>query len=172
MSLLAFTVPGHPTTQGNKTAFVRGGRAVLTEGRRPESRQAFKDWRATIALTAAEQMGGAPLLAGPLAVTLDFGVATPASAPKRRRTWPVGARSGDVDKLARAVLDALTGRVFIDDAQVVSLTVTKDYSDRPGVHVIVHDLEVGDVSLFDHDRCFRANETRLGAGDGRGGPAE
>jgi len=33
----------------------------------------------------------------------------------------------DVDKLARAVLDALTGVLFYDDSQVISLTVTKKY---------------------------------------------
>jgi Holliday junction resolvase RusA-like endonuclease len=65
----------------------------------------------------------------------------PRSAPKRRRTWPIGARSGDVDKLARSVLDSLTGVLFHDDAQVVHLVVSKDYGDAPGVRVFVADAD-------------------------------
>ena len=37
----------------------------------------------------------------------------------------------DVDKLCRAVMDALTGIVYLDDAQVISLHATKAYSDAP-----------------------------------------
>lgn len=36
-------------------------------------------------------------------------------------------RRPDIDKLARAVLDALTGRVWYDDGQVVQLLVSKSY---------------------------------------------
>lgn len=43
----------------------------------------------------------------------------------------------DIDKLARAVLDALTGIVFRDDAQVVKLHCSKSYSDEASVLIIV-----------------------------------
>jgi len=53
------------------------------------------------------------------------------SAPKRPAGKP------DIDKLVRAVLDAMTGIVFSDDSQVVALDAMKLYADMetPGVTV-------------------------------------
>jgi Holliday junction resolvase RusA-like endonuclease len=36
---------------------------------------------------------------------------------------------GDLDNLAKGVLDALTGHVFIDDDQVTSITLEKEWTD-------------------------------------------
>ncbi|MGH9249435.1 MAG: RusA family crossover junction endodeoxyribonuclease, partial [Acidimicrobiales bacterium] len=89
-------------------------------------------------------------MTGPVAVALRFTLRRPASAPKRRRTWPIGARSGDIDKLQRAILDALTDvGVWKDDAQVVHVDAGKDYQgadgylDRPGVTITVRLLDEG-----------------------------
>lgn len=131
-------VIGIPATQGNKTGFVKNGKAVLVEGRRPAARQKFSDWRHGVAEEGRrwqEQHGEPGLLEGPLMMNLTFGLPRPKSAPKTRRTWPIGALSGDVDKLARAVLDALTGVLFGDDAQVIALAVIKDYAPVPGLSV-------------------------------------
>ena len=43
----------------------------------------------------------------------------------------------DVDKLCRALLDALTGVAYDDDGQVVALSVRKIYSDKVRARVIV-----------------------------------
>lgn len=69
------------------------------------------------------------------------------NAPRR----PVRARTGDVDKLARLVLDALQAAgVLADDAQVVELTVRKEYVGKggfedaaqvPGIVVRLYPLE-------------------------------
>jgi len=51
----------------------------------------------------------------------------------------VPATRPDIDKLSRAVLDALTGIVFSDDAQVADLQAHKFFADaeRPvGVRVV------------------------------------
>jgi hypothetical protein len=39
----------------------------------------------------------------------------------------------------RAINDALTGILFVDDCQVVSMSVSKDYGDerRPGAYIVV-----------------------------------
>lgn len=52
---------------------------------------------------------------------------------------PVGEHSGDVDKLARAMLDALTGVAWTTDACVTSLVALKFFADgqRPGCSVWV-----------------------------------
>jgi crossover junction endodeoxyribonuclease RusA len=132
--LVKFTCAGHPVTQGSKRAFVRNGRPILTE----QSGDRLRLWRHIIATTARENATQGPL-EGPVQVHLFFRLERPASTPKRKRTWPIKTRSGDVDKLARAALDALTGVAFRDDAQVVRLVVEKDWADGrgPGVEVVV-----------------------------------
>lgn len=131
--LVKFTCAGHPVTQGSKRAFVVNGRPVLTE----QSGDKLRLWRHVIAMSARDACSEP--LQGPVQVHLWFRLEKPASAPKRKRTWPIKTRSGDVDKLARAALDSLTGVAFHDDAQVVRLVVEKDWADGrgPGVEVVV-----------------------------------
>src|SRR6478609_7705675 len=99
----------------------------MTEGRRPESREAFKDWRSAVAAAGRTWQAdhGAELLDEPLALMAIFHVPKPSSAP----TWKLWARGRpDVDKLARSALDALTGVLWVDDSRVVSLCVQKPYA--------------------------------------------
>jgi crossover junction endodeoxyribonuclease RusA len=80
------------------------------------------------------------VITGPVGATLTFSLRRPKKLPTR---YPVGQRSGDVDKLARAALDAMTGVVYLDDAQVVSLLVTKCWAEAdtaPGVEVLVREI--------------------------------
>ena len=75
----------------------------------------------------------------PVRVDLVFLLPKPPSRPKRRRCWPTV--KPDIDKLVRAVLDALTSVVFTDDAQVVALRVDKDYGATwTGVDVRVREV--------------------------------
>lgn len=46
----------------------------------------------------------------------------------------------DVDNVAKAVLDALTGVVFHDDSQVERLLVTKKTGDRPRISVVARPM--------------------------------
>ncbi len=142
---LAFRTVGLPVTQGSMSAFVAGGRAIITDSKR----KTLKPWREALRSDALEAAGEAwQPLAGPVKVTLLFALPKPASAPKRRRIWPVGSRSGDVDKLARAVLDAMTqAAIWRDDSQVVDLRALKDYPGQavgmhvPGVTVAIYRVE-------------------------------
>lgn len=47
----------------------------------------------------------------------------------------------DVDNVAKAVLDALTGVVFHDDSQVERLLVTKKDGERPRISVIARPMQ-------------------------------
>lgn len=48
----------------------------------------------------------------------------------------------DVDNVAKAILDGLNGIAFLDDSQIVSLTVAKSYNDREMVEISIY--KVGD----------------------------
>lgn len=122
--------------QGSKNAYVRGGRAVLVD-----ANPRLKAWRAQVraAAEAAIAEGGWETLDEPCRVHLDFTM----PRPKRPR-WGVPAVKPDLDKLTRAVFDALTDAgVWKDDSRVVSMEVTKRYEDDeavPGVWVEVESL--------------------------------
>lgn len=98
-----------------------------------------KEWQRMVS-AAAQTVAAERTMRGPVEVSLRFYLPRPKSAPKRRRTWPIG-RTKDIDKLIRAVLDGLTGPVLLDDGDVVSLTATKDYGDPPRVEVEIAEIE-------------------------------
>jgi Holliday junction resolvase RusA-like endonuclease len=114
MNVLEIVVYGRPAPQGSKR-HVGGGRMI-------ESSKHVKPWRDDVKAAAeaaiADRLGALFPLDAPLAVRMVFTMPKPASAPKRRRTWP--SRIPDVSKLIRSTEDALTGAgVWADDARVV-----------------------------------------------------
>lgn len=120
---LTIVVYGHPAPQGSKRHV---GKGVMIE-----SSKHVKPWRAAVAAAAVDVRGHdwTPLDV-PLAVTMVFTMPKPASAPKRRRTWPM--RTPDLSKLVRSTEDALTDAgIWRDDARVVDCRATKTY---PGEH--------------------------------------
>lgn len=130
---VSFFVPGVPAPQGSKRHV---GRGILVE-----SSKALGPWRSTVALAARAAHKGAPL-DGPVSVACDFTFPRPKhhrrangelrdGAPARHSSRP------DVDKLARAILDGITGIVIRDDGQVTSLSARKWYGDEAGAEVIV-----------------------------------
>jgi Holliday junction resolvase RusA-like endonuclease len=139
--VLAFTVRGLPVPQGSMRAFVRAGHAAVTS-----DNPRLRSWRRDVTSAAAEAFAGRPPLAGPVKVALAFTLPRPSGHFGRRGllpsapALPIGAR-GDLDKLCRAILDAITGAgLWRDDGQVVALSAGKGYGDQPGVHVEIEDL--------------------------------
>jgi Holliday junction resolvase RusA-like endonuclease len=127
---LAFSVAMTPQPQGSARAFVVKGHAVVTS-----DNKRLKDYRQAVAWSAqaCRPRGWRPL-DGPVLVSVVFMLLKPRSVPKRRRLPTV---KPDVDKLARAVLDALTGIAYRDDAQVTTLSVRKEYGDFAATTVTV-----------------------------------
>lgn len=127
---LRLFVPGVPVPQGSKTAFVVGKRAVVTDA----NAKALKPWRALVKAAAVEALHGRePLVDEPLVVSVEFRFVRPKSV---RRELP--HVKPDVDKLLRAVLDALTdAHVWGDDSQVVKAAAEKVYAPSAGVLVRV-----------------------------------
>lgn len=130
--MIAFTVYGRPEPQGSSRAFMLKGKPQITS-----TNAKLKPFRHTVtqvALEAVGKIGAAPLFGRhvPVRAHYIFTFRRPAGVPKGR-VFPVV--KPDMDKLERAVNDALTGVVFHDDSQVVSCTSDKVYGDVEGVFI-------------------------------------
>ncbi len=127
METIKFYVHGLPTPQGSARAFMAGGRPVITSANKN-----LGDWRRLIADASQKH---AQMLAGPISLQLRFYLPRPKSTPKKTY-WP--AKRPDLDKLIRAVGDALTGIMWADDSQICVIYALKFYADKdhpPGVDI-------------------------------------
>lgn len=147
--LIRVFVPGTPKPQGSKRAIVNRhtGKASLVE-----SSAGVKTWRDDIRAAVLD----APSLHfdGPVAVHCEFVLARPRSHYRTGRnahlvrdsapTWPTS--KPDADKLARAVLDAVSSAgTWRDDSQVVELHAVKRYArerELAGMWLTIHELFV------------------------------
>lgn len=112
-------VPIAPQPQGSMSAMVgKDGRARIFH----QHSKALKDWRNAVGTMAR----GAHIIEAsstqPIEVEVTFRRPRAAS---NRGTYPVMAP--DLDKYLRAVLDALTGIAYYDDAQVCRVIAGKEY---------------------------------------------
>lgn len=151
-SLLSFFVVGKPQTAGSKTAIPnpKTGRPIVMES---GDRKAKKTWRGDIrdaayAALSAERGD----LAGPFIDALEvhfvfvrprpashFGTGRNAGVLKESAASHPVSRP-DVLKLARAAEDALTGVLWLDDAQIVREHLAKRWAmtgEQEGMYVFV-----------------------------------
>ena len=121
MNALAFRVYGVAQGMGSKRAFVPKGwtRPIITDTNR-----SLKAWQSLVAEAAGRAIhertdeGRSPwtFLEGPIRLSLAFYFPRPKSLPKR---VVANTKVVDVDKCARAIGDALSGVVYLDDRQIV-----------------------------------------------------
>jgi len=131
-TLIAF-VPGVPAPKGSMR-YVGNGRMI-------EQVKASVPWRDRVnerIREAAESFEYTHYKTEAVEVSLRFIVPRPASA--KRRLWPFTRGSGDVDKLSRNVLDAISDTrkspgVLRDDSCVVSLHASKHYQSAKDPHI-------------------------------------
>jgi Holliday junction resolvase RusA-like endonuclease len=100
-------------------------------------------WRELVAYSVAQSWRTGPL-EGPIRVRLSFVMPRPAATPKRRT--PPAIKRPDIDKLTRAVNDALSGICWRDDSQVVDQHATKRLAERDevsGVLIQIAPVEIG-----------------------------
>lgn len=153
--IVSFEVRGDPVAQGSPRAFIVGKgtdreRAQVVSGAKGKGShgRSLAGWRSDVKKAAVEAMGDRLPVAGPVALELQFIMGRPAShhvAGDRSRPLKANAprwcdKRPDVGKLARAVEDALSSVVYVDDNQVVDLHPTKPYGFAPGVRVTVRTM--------------------------------
>jgi Holliday junction resolvase RusA-like endonuclease len=140
---LTIVVHGRPAPQGSKK--YAGHRRNSASGRVSavlvEQSKRVKPWRTLVTAATREarivsHIGNVPIhlptLDGPLEAEVVFTVRKPASAPKRRRTWPTTRDSGDLDKLLRSTFDGIAdAQAVADDARIIAVTARKVF---PGEH--------------------------------------
>lgn len=136
---LATFVAGQPAPQGSKRGFVNRhtGRVSMVE-----SSKAVKPWRESIRAALLDDDGRPrATFDSAVIVELRFVLRRPASTPKRRT--PPAVKKPDIDKLARAVLDAIgSAGVWHDDSQVTQLAAMKRLAgidETPGLHLAIRD---------------------------------
>lgn len=137
-------VRGAPVTKGSLRQwhrFVPDGRCVM--GLSEQNGPRLAEWRALIATAAKRAMHGAPPFSGPVCVVLSFYFRREGKQTFDRGLQPFvyGNKKWDIDKLARACLDALTdSAIWQDDSQVAVLVAEKRYADAgspPGVRITI-----------------------------------
>lgn len=150
--MISFTVAGIPAPQGSKTRTRWGVR---------EDNPATKPWRSAVAWEATAAMKGIAQLAGPVHLHAQFYFPRPKShygtgrnaealkesAPDYCSTTP------DIDKLLRAIGDAITGIIVRNDSQIASLSARKLYG-QPRAVVWVEDIS--QALCFEGDRSHAA----------------
>ena len=116
-----YIVPGEPVPKGSWRVVThkRTGKAQLL----PDSTEKSRRWVRAAKLAIPERVDK---LTGPVAVFIECVFSRPKSVSEKRR--PEHTVAPDADKLARQVLDVLTGRAIKDDCLVIELHVQKRYA--------------------------------------------
>lgn len=124
-------VPGTPVPQGSAKGYVVKGHAVITH-----DNEQTMPWRSHVAALLRAAVGPRIIYPRPVPVRVSLQFVMPRRAAEPKRQTPAHTRKPDVDKLARAVLDAATGILYEDDSQVVSVDVNKrtaEIGEEPGL---------------------------------------
>jgi crossover junction endodeoxyribonuclease RusA len=133
--MIKFIVMGTPVPQGSMVS--------LGRGRMKSDNPALKGWRDIVAMVAkgeaikwevkrqADKIFPLPKTT-PLVVALHFYLAK--NTPQRI-AYRFPTVKPDVDKLTRAVFDALTGVLYEDDQQVVGVTAEKNFGEPERVEI-------------------------------------
>ena len=130
---MRFFVPGDPV--GKQRPRVANGHAYTPSK--------TKDYENTVALFCKNAMhkdGYKRVEHGPVEVEIIIWYRVPKSVSKAKQTAMLHGdmmplNRPDIDNVVKAVLDAINGIAYRDDAQVVKLSASKAYAENPGVFV-------------------------------------
>jgi Holliday junction resolvase RusA-like endonuclease len=115
---MTFVVFGAPATKGSTVSFM-GAHGIVTK----TDSTGLASWTQAVGWAARACAVTMSARDTAMTVTAVFQFVKPKGKPKR--VYPTV--KPDADKVVRALLDALTGVAYVDDAQVVRLVVDKVY---------------------------------------------
>lgn len=142
--MIEFDVVGLPVPKGSMKGFVPGWRQSQITQRSPRvvltsTTKGLPAWTALVRYAAI--CAQVPKVdAGPVTVGLVFRLPPPDAIRKSGKPRPPHCTRPDLDKLIRAVLDAITGVGWHDDNQVAEIRASKRYTlplEEPGVKVYI-----------------------------------
>lgn len=120
--MIALELTGKPEGKG-RARVGRGGVVFTPQATRLAEGRIIEAWKDA----------GQPRLEGPIALTLVLKVARPKShftakgelnTEGKRKPWPTGKKP-DLDNALKLVMDALNGRAYRDDVDVVSVSASR-----------------------------------------------
>lgn len=138
--MVTFTIPGQPIPKG-RPRFARRGAHVM----------AYTDaktagYERMVKLAAGVAMAGRAPLAGPVHLSIDLVLQVPASWSNKKRALALAGevratKKPDLDNFCKLLGDGLNGVCWIDDSQVVQITMRKDYGEVPCAVVNVREID-------------------------------
>lgn len=147
MTPIRITIPGAPVAQGRPRFSTQGG---FPRAYDPAKSRKWKK-AAAVYMLAARQAAGAGVLTGAVRVEIVAVFACPTSDHRKRA--PVARRRHtkrpDAENCAKAALDAASGVIFEDDAQVCELQVVKwvgAQGEEPRVEMTVTAIDQDDAA--------------------------
>ena len=134
--VLDFTVSAKAVGKGRPRLTTRGGYAHAYTPAKTREFENLVGWSAKRAMCQC-----LPIASGcPLFVQITVSLVPPLSWSRKRRSDDFGAfcpKKPDVDNGAEAILDAMNGIVYEDDAQVAGLIVQKFYAEKDEINIKV-----------------------------------
>ena len=125
ISVQLFEIKGNPVAMERPVTFTRGGKSMTFTPARS------RNWKNHVALSV---MGQRPIKCpAPYTVIIKF-ICDPNLA-KTDGGYPVAPKHGDLDNLAKSILDALFGpkdKLFQDDREIVNLITYKRFPEVGG----------------------------------------
>ena len=133
-----FIIPGEPIAQGRARFSARNGFVRAYDPRKSS------DYKAYVASIARNTYKLEPIDSA-VELTLNFYMPIPKSFSKAKRTAALAgnirpAVKPDIDNLAKATMDAISGICFTDDKLIVSCKLDKYYSAEPRTEVKVWEV--------------------------------
>ena len=140
--MIHFRIDGKPVPQGRPRAARMGAGVRMYD---PPKSKAYKQMVAA-KVRSYMKINGIEMMEEPLIVHLNFYFKPPKSYTKKKlKLIEEGklyyTKLGDVDNLAKGLLDGCNKLLFKDDAQIVSLTSSKHYGKEDYVDVKVEVLK-------------------------------
>lgn len=133
-----FFVPGQPQGKGRAKVSTRGG---FGRAYTPEKTESYET-RIISQYVAAYK--DAELLCGEvnMQITAWFPIVKGTSKKQEQRMLRQEVnptKKPDADNIAKVICDALNGVAYRDDTQIINLSITKRYAEKPGVDVVISD---------------------------------